>query len=42
MKIIQTLPVIAYGDAVGNDTRAIRDIPAARPVAYRISHRCGR
>ena len=28
MKIIQTLPVIAYGDAVGNDTRAIRDILA--------------
>lgn len=24
MKIVQFLPVIAFGDAVGNDTRALR------------------
>ena len=25
MRIVQILPVLAFGDAVGNDTRALRD-----------------
>ena len=25
MRIVQILPVLAFGDAVGNDTRALKD-----------------
>ena len=35
MKIFQILPVLAFGDAVGNDTRALKD--ALLEAGYQLS-----
>lgn len=39
MRIVQILPVLAFGDAVGNDTRALKDARWRQAMRQRSTRR---